>query len=173
VLDVKFTLKDQVREDQKNYKGLENIRAKIKSGEVPDYNEDEKGNISFQDHLLVPYQKELKDSIMKETDESAYSIHPGSTNMYHDLRDSFRWQSGKHVITEYVTRCDDCRRVKTEHQKPARILQPVKLLECKWGEIRMYFIIGLPRTSLGYDSIWFTVDLSAQSANFIFIEDYF
>jgi hypothetical protein len=108
VLDVKFTLKDQVREDQKNYKGLENIRAKIKSGEVPDYNEDEKGNISFRDRLLVPYQKELKDSTMKEAHESAYSIHPGSTNMYHDLRDSFWWQSRKHEITEYVTLCGVC-----------------------------------------------------------------
>jgi hypothetical protein len=30
--------------------------------------------------------------------------------------------------------------------------------EWKWKEIAMDFIVGLPRTQLGYDSIWVIVD---------------
>ena len=66
VLEVKFTLEDQVREAQKNDKEIEEIREKIKLGEALEYKEDEKGNIWFRDRLLVPDQKDLKDSIMKE-----------------------------------------------------------------------------------------------------------
>ena len=104
---------------------------------------------------------------MKEAHDSSYSIHPGSTKMYHDLRDSFWWSSMKREIAEYVSRCDICRRVKAEHQKPAGLLQPLKVPEWKWEEIGMDFITSLPRTSSGYDSIWVIVDRLTKSAHFI------
>jgi transposase InsO family protein len=34
----------------------------------------------------VPNVKELKDKILREAHESAYSIHPGGNKMYHDLK---------------------------------------------------------------------------------------
>jgi hypothetical protein len=52
---------------------------------------------------------------------------------------------------EYVALCETCLRVKEKHQRPARILQPLKIPEWKWEEIRMDFIVGLPRTQAGYD----------------------
>jgi hypothetical protein len=42
--------------------------------------------------------------------------------------------------------CDVCQRVKAEHQRPARLLHPLKVPEWKWEEIGMNFITGLPRT---------------------------
>jgi hypothetical protein len=60
----------------------------------------------------------------------------------------------KRDVAEYVGLCDTCQRVKAEHQRPARLLQPLKIPEWKWEEIRMDFIVGLPRTQDGYDSIW-------------------
>jgi hypothetical protein len=63
----------------------------------------------------------------------------------------------KRDIVEYISLCDTCQRVKVEHQRLARLLQPLKILEWKWEEIRMDFIVGLPRTQAGYDSIWVVV----------------
>mgnify|MGYP005837822435 FL=1 len=103
MLEVKFTLQDQVREAQKEDKGIAEIREKIKLAEAPYYREDESGSIWFRDRLLVPYQKDIKDTIMKEAHESAYSIHPGSTKMYNDLQGSFWWSSMKREIAEYVS----------------------------------------------------------------------
>ena len=71
MLEVKFTLQDQVREAQKEDKGIAEIHEKIKLGEAPDYREDENGSIWFRDCLLVPDQKEIKGTIMKEDHESA------------------------------------------------------------------------------------------------------
>jgi hypothetical protein len=59
----------------------------------------------------------------------------------------------KRGIAEYVSLCDTCQRVKVEYQIPAGLLQPLKIPEWKWEEIRMDFIVELPRTQARYDSI--------------------
>jgi hypothetical protein len=57
--------------------------------------------------------------------------------------------------------------VKAEHERLARLLQPLKIPEWKWEEIRMDFIVGLPRTHVGYDLIWVIVDRLTKVAHFI------
>jgi hypothetical protein len=68
---------------------------------------------------------------------------------------------------KYVSLCDTCQRVNAEHQRPAGLLQPLKIPEWKWEEIRMDFIVGLPPTQVGYDSIWVIVDWLTKVAHFI------
>jgi hypothetical protein len=47
------------------------------------------------------------------------------------------------------------------------LLQPLKVPKWKWEEIGMDFIVGLPRTQRGYDSIWVIVDRLTKVAHFI------
>jgi hypothetical protein len=70
-------------------------------------------------------------------------------------------------IAEYVAICDSCQRTKAEHKKPAGLLQPLQIPQWKWDEIGMDFIVGLPRTRAGYDSIWVVVDRLTKVAHFI------
>jgi hypothetical protein len=60
--------------------------------------------------------------------------------------------------------------VKEEHQRLAGLLQPLKIPEWKWEEIGMDFIVGLPRTQAGYDSIWVIVDRLTKVAHFISVK---
>jgi hypothetical protein len=76
----------------------------------------------------------------------------------------------KRDIAEYASLCDTCQRVKAEHQRTAGLLQPLKIPEWKWEEIRMDFIVGLPRTQAGYDSIWFIMDRLTKVAYFISVK---
>ncbi|WVZ62478.1 hypothetical protein U9M48_012226 [Paspalum notatum var. saurae] len=55
--------------------------------------------------------------------------------MYQDLKQKFWWYGMKREVAEYVALCDVCQRVKAEHQKPAGLLQPLKIPEWKWEEI--------------------------------------
>jgi hypothetical protein len=90
-----------------------------------------------------------------------------STKMYKDLKTHYWWYDMKRDITEYISLCDTCQRVKAEHQWPAGLLQPLRIPEWKWDEIGMDFIVGLPRTQVGYDSIWVIVDCLIKVAHFI------
>ena len=71
----------------------------------------------------------------------------------------------KKDIAEFVAVCDVCQRVKAEHQKPARLLQPLPIPEWKWDKLGMDFITG-------YDSIWVVVDSLDQSGSFHSSEDH-
>ena len=73
----------------------------------------------------------------------------------------------KQEIANYVSECDICRRVKASHFKPAGMLQPLDIPSWKWENISMDFIVGLPPTSKGYDSIWVIVDRLTKSAHFL------
>jgi hypothetical protein len=73
----------------------------------------------------------------------------------------------KRDVATHVALCDTCHMVKAEHQRPARLLQPLKVPEWKWEEIGMDFVVGLPRTRDGYDSIWVIVDRLTKVAHFI------
>jgi hypothetical protein len=73
----------------------------------------------------------------------------------------------KREIAKYVSECDICRRVKASHLKPAGMLQPLNIPSGKWEDISMDFIVGLPNTSKGYDSIWVIVDRLTKVAHFL------
>jgi hypothetical protein len=51
--------------------------------------------------------------------------------------------------------------------KPRGLLQPLIVLEWKWDDISMDFIVGLPLTAHKFDSIWVIVDRLSKSAHFI------
>jgi hypothetical protein len=90
--------------------------------------------------------------------------------MYKDLKTRYWWYDMKRDIAEYMSLCDTCQRVKVEHQRLAGLLQPLKISEWKWEEIGMNFMVGLPRTQAGYDSIWVIVDRLMKVAHFILVK---
>ena len=46
-----------------------------------------------------------------------------------------------------------CQQVKIEHQRLVGKIQPLEILVWKWEEVIMDFVVGLPTTTGGYDSI--------------------
>ena len=77
--------------------------------------------------FVCPEVKSIRESILREAHDSAYSIHPGSTKMYLDLKERYWWYGLKRDVAEHVAICDTCQRVKAEHQRPAGLLQPMKI----------------------------------------------
>ena len=73
----------------------------------------------------------------------------------------------KRDIAEYVSRCLTCQQVKAEHQRPSGLAQPLPIPKWKWEHITMDFVVGLPRSRSGYDSIWVVVDRLTKSVHFL------
>nr|GEW34758.1 hypothetical protein [Tanacetum cinerariifolium] len=69
----------------------------------------------------------------------------GSDKMYQDLKQLYWWPNMKANIVTYVS----------------------VYLTCAKERITMDFIVGLPRTPSGYDSIWVIVDRFTKSAHFL------
>ncbi|WVZ68334.1 hypothetical protein U9M48_017290 [Paspalum notatum var. saurae] len=108
------TLEQEIRKGQLNDEKIKEVKELIKLDKAPGFRVDADGT---------------------EAHETAYSIHPGSEKMYQDLKQKFWWYGMKREVAEYVALCDVCQRVKAEHQKPAGLLQPLKIPEWKWEKI--------------------------------------
>ncbi|GJY17113.1 putative reverse transcriptase domain-containing protein [Tanacetum coccineum] len=70
-------------------------------------------------------------------------------------------------IATYVGKCMTCAKVKAEYQKPSGLLVQPVIPVWKWENITMDFVIKLPKTTSGQDTIWIIVDRLTKSANFL------
>jgi hypothetical protein len=168
-LSVEATLRDNIVLAQQRNKGIGIIKQKITQGEgkYKCFRIDLEGVLWFNERIVVPKDHKLRKQILDEAHLSKFSMHPGSTKMYQDLKKNFWWTRMKREIAKYVSECDICQRVKASHLKTTGILQPLSIPSWKWEDISMDFIVGLPNTSLRHDSIWVIVDRLTKIAHFL------
>ncbi|GKD11949.1 putative reverse transcriptase domain-containing protein [Tanacetum coccineum] len=96
------------------------------------------GTLCFNGRSWLPCYGDLRTVIMHESHKSKYSIHSGSDKMYQDMKRQYWWPNMKANITTY-----------------------------KWDNITMDFVMNLPKSSQGYNTIWVIVDRLTKSAIFI------
>jgi hypothetical protein len=138
---------------QRNDEVMKHIHKKMETGKANYFRRDDQGVVWFNNRIVVPKNDEIRQQILDEAHLSRYSIHLGSTKMYNDLKQYYWWTKMKIEIARYVAKCDTCRRVKAIRMKTAGPLQSLPIPTWKWEDISMDFIVGLPRTAKGYDSI--------------------
>jgi hypothetical protein len=166
-LQLGLVLIDQIIEAQKINVGIAHMKGRMMNDPTTQFRVDDKGVLWFKDHLVVPKVPQLRQQILDEAHLSRYSIHLGNNKMYQDLKQQFWWTKMKIEIARYVARSGICQRVKVVHLKSVGPLQPLSIPGWKWESIIMDFIVGLPKTSKGYDSIWVIVDRLTKLAHFL------
>ena len=129
-------------EQRQDTSEIPHIKKLIAKGHGPQFSIDEQGVVRYKDRLVVPSNEELRRKILNEAHHSKLSIHPGSNKMYHDLRHLCWWSNMKQDITQYVMECDTCGRVKADHMRTLRYLQPLPIPVWKWEDISIDFIVG-------------------------------
>ena len=167
----KPTLEDQIIATQKQDSGIQEIKQNIVSGVAKCFSANDQGAIFFENRLVVPENQDLKQLILKEAHHTPLSIHSGSTKMYRDLRQRFWWTRMKRDIAQFVAKCDVCRRIKEEHQRPTGTLQPMSIPEWKWDKVGMDFITVFPKTQKGNDAIFVVIDQVSKVAHFLPIRE--
>jgi hypothetical protein len=130
-IELEPTLEQEIRKGQIGDAKIQEIKDLITEGRGPEFTEDEQGTIWFKHRICVPDIDGLRETILKEAHDSVYSIHPGSTKMYQDLKQKYWWYGLERDVAAHVAMCDVCQRVRAEHQRPAGLLHPLKIPEWK------------------------------------------
>ena len=68
---------------------MQKIIFKVQQGQSKDFGINREGTLRLGTRIYVPDVDELRKEIMEEAHFFSYSIHPGSTKMYHDLKDTY------------------------------------------------------------------------------------
>jgi hypothetical protein len=110
LLSIKSTLQDRIIMSKLHDEGIKIIKLKLSQGEAKYrcFHTDHQGVLWFNNHIVVPKDHQLRKQILDEAHLSKFSIHPGSTKMYQDLRQNFWWTRMKREIAKYVSECDTC-----------------------------------------------------------------
>ncbi|XP_058761197.1 uncharacterized protein LOC131634544 [Vicia villosa] len=129
-------------------------------------------NLSFQNELRerIRISQERDEQLQASISMFDFVRAPDGVILFKQrmcIPDDSELKRMKKEIAEYVSQCSICQQVKIEHQRPGGMLQPLEIPTWKWDSISMDFIVGLPRTRGGYDSIWVIVDRLTKSAHFL------
>nr|GFA97149.1 retrotransposon protein, putative, Ty3-gypsy subclass [Tanacetum cinerariifolium] len=159
--DLISRIKEAQKEDSEIWTIIENLDKQVEFR----FDDD---NVLWQDtRLVVPNDTTLREALLTEAHSSPFSVHPGSTKMYHDLKQYFWWSGIKRDVATFVSRCLICQQVKIEHQRASGSLQQLDIPVWKWDEISMDFVTGLPQTQRRHDAIWVVMDRLTKSAHFL------
>lgn len=76
----------------------------MKKGDITNFSMRIDDTFRFENHR-VSSNDELKRMILEEVNEATYAVHPDSTKMYKDLKETYWWNNMKHEIADFVSKC--------------------------------------------------------------------
>jgi len=126
---IESTIQDNIISAQLCDKSVKIIKQELARGEekYKCFHLDNKGVLWFDNRIVVPKDHQLRRQILNEAHLSKFSIYPGSTKMYQDLRQHYWWTRMKREIAKYISECDVCQRIKASHLKVVGTLQPLSI----------------------------------------------
>jgi hypothetical protein len=88
-MEVDSMLEQNIRKGQLEDAKIQDIKEQIKEDKAPEFSVGDQGMLWYKKRICVPKIKEIRELILCEAHDSAYSIHSGSTKMYHDLKSRY------------------------------------------------------------------------------------
>ncbi|KAL5564970.1 hypothetical protein UlMin_028134 [Ulmus minor] len=85
-LTLQPTIFDGIKGEQELDPSLLRIKEEVLEGKHTDFEVSTDGVLGFKGRTCVPTDEELKQQILYEAHNTPYSIHPGTTKMYQDLK---------------------------------------------------------------------------------------
>ena len=108
--------------------------------------------------LCIPNQAEWRTHLLHDHHDTPIAGHLGVDKTYLGISRHFFWPRLSKDVKRYVASCDHCQRNKGTHQVPPGLLQPLPTPTCCWEQVSIDFIVQLPVTKAGYDTILVVVD---------------
>ena len=109
--------------------------------------------------LVLPSDQQLISRLIKERHDAPVSGHQGVARTLARLQQHFWSPKLEVLVRDYIRTCDACATSKPDNQHPAGLLQPLPVPSQPWEVISMDFIVKLPTTPHGHDTVYTAVDL--------------
>jgi hypothetical protein len=117
--------------------------------------------------IVVPEDEELRSLLTSEFHDSKYAGLFGMSRTRIAVGRTFWWKSLAGHVAKFVSTCVACQRNKARCHKPYGLLQPLPVPEKPWHTVTFDFIVKLPKTSRGNDSICVFVDKLTKLVHFV------
>ncbi|GJZ80704.1 putative reverse transcriptase domain-containing protein [Tanacetum coccineum] len=138
-----------------------NVLQGVQSGQYPDFNIHD-GFLFKGNQLCIP-DTSLRLKIIKELHGEG---HVGRDRTLKLVQASYFWPTMRKEVDRYVKRCRICQ-VSKGTATNAGLYMPLPVPLQPWVDISMDFVLGLPRTQRGNDSIFVVVDRFSKMVHFI------
>ena len=89
---------NRVLEAQRRDEKISAIVSQIGNDKETEFKVNENGVLYYKDLVCVPDDNDLRKAILEEAYNGSFSIHPGSTKMYQDLKMSLWWSRMKRDV---------------------------------------------------------------------------
>ncbi|GJP45881.1 hypothetical protein CLOM_g5223 [Closterium sp. NIES-68] len=116
--------------------------------------------------IWVPSYRVLRELLIQEVHDSNLSGHFGVDRILKALQRFYYWPDMVTGVQRYVAACPICQRMKSSHQRPTGLLQPLKPPQRPWQYVTMDFVTGLPAEPSGNDAVLVVVDRLTKMAHF-------
>jgi hypothetical protein len=120
----------------------------------------------FKGNQLCIPKCSMRDNLLKEKHSGGLAEHVGHDKTFSKLNGSYFWPGMRTNVKKFVDRCRIFQHTKGKRQNTG-LYQPLSIPERSWDAVSMDFILGLPRTHRGYDSIFVVVERFSKMAHFI------
>ncbi|KAA0035365.1 ty3-gypsy retrotransposon protein [Cucumis melo var. makuwa] len=144
-LSVQPTLRHRIIDAQSNDPYLVEKRGLAEAGQAAEFFISSDGGLLFERRLCVPSDSAIKTELLSKAHSSPFSMHPGSTKMYQDLKRVYWWRNMKREVAEFVSKCLVCQQVKAPRLiKSAHFVTGKSTYTAsKWAQLYMTEIVRL------------------------------
>ncbi|KAK1596216.1 hypothetical protein QYE76_018555 [Lolium multiflorum] len=115
--------------------------------------------------VCIP-ESSLRKLLLQESHGGGLMGHFGRDKTLSMLSTHYYWPRMKRDVERLCNRCTTCLQAKST-SNPHGLYMPLPIPYAPWSDISMDFVLGLPRTKHGHDSIFVVVDRFSKMAHFI------
>ncbi|XP_057997280.1 uncharacterized protein LOC131176296 [Hevea brasiliensis] len=108
----------------------------------------------------------LRELLVNESHSGGLMGHFGVAKTLDVLREYFFWPHIRKDVERLCARCETCKRAKSKVM-PHELYTPLPVPKHPWVDLSMDFVLGLPRSQRGHDSVLVVVDRFSKMAHFI------
>ncbi|KAK1595925.1 hypothetical protein QYE76_007775 [Lolium multiflorum] len=120
----------------------------------------------FKGNKLCVPMSSLRLLLLQESHGGGLMGHFGREKTYAMLSTHYYWPRMYRDVERLCRRCTTCLQAKST-SNPYGLYMPLPIPYAPWSDISMDFVLGLPRTKHGHDSIFVVVDRFSKMAHFI------